>query len=1216
MESVLSSLKNAKSALSGQAPAASRQNAPPTATKTQLTNKKECVQCILGFLASRGFHPCTAKELLRSPPLQILLDIWNFLFRLLDPSANVTKENMAVEVPKFFKDFGYPHIMKTSHLRTPTADHQWEANLVALSWLCKLLLYEQECFDRPFEIANKPQQPAMLGLEIGANGKATITNSMVARFVTEQATQHFQLYVRGEVNSVQLTSEFRSAVADLLAVLQESVDDKMAHLEELRNRTLELQKELESFARTKEWIATASSELQRIEELTGSLRASCEQAAETLRKHKQALREEEAALAAQEEQNSELERQIELQTINKNVVRDLNQALKALKARIADGSRRIKELEHEIATTEAGAHAVEASLVAAHKALSSTHESIKNFLMNNGQHAESWRSLGALRVNARGSQESEVLGTSAAAYRGVLEEVINKDRELMRLSGETRAELERANRQLEEFGNALTRETADALRETASVVKQQLLDEQDSHLQLEASKLADVIRAAAKEDLDRARRELERAEAAVAEAQNRLRQQEARAQGTWRELVARFREMFRAACETKESNRQALRGLAAGGAGRGGPRGGVLGEGVAGVEKVGRHDVAIDVPDPDGQGPPEAPEAPVPQAPVGRQGRQGGQGEEVDQVQEAGQRVAEGRQLEQEDNRHDPQIDVQPVQAKGLPHQGAVADGGLGAVGEVRVVLLILGLDAVALPPHGRAQRSVEREAVRGPAGALLRGAVQDRLLVGVEEPVLPVEMCGASCAVRGLQRQVAVAVRKTAEASRRFSVSAFDADTRRHMSAAALLQKLAAPTLGAKFAAVGAAHLHSGAEPAAAVPCVSASNSENSGEGAVTCAGDEEDTEGTESGRVTRRGRGADLPPSDGEGEREEAHVAGAEESSQTASQTASGRFKEYGNVYAKHEPTMFGDWSHMGRLEYQFCGEPRRRHFRQPDARPRRQWPLGERELHVLVQQAAVLQQPRLVGLEVAVARAAHLDQHGVGRHRHGRVAVDVVAQHRHLDLRGVPVVAREDVAADEQTLDHVVAAQRKHRGHVDADGVARRPDHHVGARRRGPLVVHLDQRALTRQGPGRLVHAEDERLALLRVDVAREVEGAAGAGERRAPRVEELAVERAAEERVGAAQRRGGRARLGRAGGGRAHAGILEDAADDVLVLRAGRRAEGVGARVRLALLQEGIQLGLGVDRRGLRRRPGVRLAFAPVGDVVGHVRRCHRPRAHGD
>lgn len=56
----------------------------------------------------------------------------------------ITKENMAVEVPKFYNDFGYPHIMTTSHLKTPTAERQWESNLMALSWLCKLLLYEHE----------------------------------------------------------------------------------------------------------------------------------------------------------------------------------------------------------------------------------------------------------------------------------------------------------------------------------------------------------------------------------------------------------------------------------------------------------------------------------------------------------------------------------------------------------------------------------------------------------------------------------------------------------------------------------------------------------------------------------------------------------------------------------------------------------------------------------------------------------------------------------------------------------------------------------------------------------------------------------------------------------------------------------------------------------------------------------------------------------------
>eukprot|EP00375_Theileria_parva_P003049 XP_765730.1 hypothetical protein [Theileria parva strain Muguga] len=110
----------------------------------KLNTKKECVNFILHFLAWKGYNACSVNDLLRSPPLKVLLDIWNFLFRLVDSNVRITKENMAVEVPKFYNDFGYPHIMTTSHLKTPTAERQWESNLMALSWLCKLLLYEHE----------------------------------------------------------------------------------------------------------------------------------------------------------------------------------------------------------------------------------------------------------------------------------------------------------------------------------------------------------------------------------------------------------------------------------------------------------------------------------------------------------------------------------------------------------------------------------------------------------------------------------------------------------------------------------------------------------------------------------------------------------------------------------------------------------------------------------------------------------------------------------------------------------------------------------------------------------------------------------------------------------------------------------------------------------------------------------------------------------------
>ncbi|ORM39692.1 Kinetochore protein NDC80 -like protein [Babesia sp. Xinjiang] len=527
--------------------------------KPPVTNKKECVQCILGFLASKGFQPCSAKDLLRSPPLQILLDIWNFLFRFLDPNAHVTKENMVVEVPKFFKEFGYPHIMKTSHLRTPTADHQWEANLVALSWLCKLLLYEQECFGKPFDCASMHKRPLPIGWSNSNHGKATVSNTMVAHFVTEQATKHFELYLRGEENSVQLMKDFQGAISDVILDTQDRVETKMVQLEELREKTLQLQEELEAFARNKEWIKTANVELQCIEELTASLRGACLHAVETLKTHKQALRDEEQALAAQEEQNRELERLIEKQDINKNALRELNQSIRTLKARISDTNRRIKELEHEISSTETKIRMMEEQVVRSQKSLESTHESIKNFLMNNGQYAEPWRNMEVLRVNARGMHEIEILGISPTTYTGVIDRVINKDRDLMRMSNETRTELEQSNQQLEDMGNAIAKEISDTLREISSLFQMQLREEKESCLQQEATQVADAIRTAAKDELDRVKRDLEAAEEAVNEAHARLRQQDTSAQSAWKEVVERYKEMWRTARSAKASNLQSMR---------------------------------------------------------------------------------------------------------------------------------------------------------------------------------------------------------------------------------------------------------------------------------------------------------------------------------------------------------------------------------------------------------------------------------------------------------------------------------------------------------------------------------------------------------------------------------------------------------------------------------------------------------------------------------
>ncbi|KAK1934889.1 hypothetical protein X943_002779 [Babesia divergens] len=108
---------------------------------------------------------------------------------------------------------------------------------------------------------------------------------------------------------------------------------------------------------------------------------------------------------------------------------------------------------------------------------------------------------------------------------------------------------------------------------------------------------------------------------------------------------------------------------------------------------------------------------------------------------------------------------------------------------------------------------------------------------------------------------------------------------------------------------------VHSNAEATNAAYSTSVSNNGNAAEGAVACSGEDDETDGTESGRLSRNTALADAL-SDQEAESIlQAHVAVAS-NTQGSCLNGTNKFKEYGNVYDKHEPTMFGDWSHMGRV------------------------------------------------------------------------------------------------------------------------------------------------------------------------------------------------------------------------------------------------------------------------------------------------------------
>ncbi|ORM39696.1 uncharacterized protein BXIN_0079 [Babesia sp. Xinjiang] len=172
-------------------------------------------------------------------------------------------------------------------------------------------------------------------------------------------------------------------------------------------------------------------------------------------------------------------------------------------------------------------------------------------------------------------------------------------------------------------------------------------------------------------------------------------------------------------------------------------------------------------------------------------------------------------------------------------------------------------------------------------------------------------QLCSTPCVMRSVSQLTVATVKRTSAPARTFCLLAYETNTRRHVAAATLLGRVTDQMLGVRFAKSEATQIPRDVKPAEGIPATPTSGGESAGTGIVV--GDEDDTEGTERGRAPRSGKNNVAWSSSMAEDTGQTNVPGVDTNNMGPLRNG---VNEFGNVYSKHEPTMFGDWCHMGRV------------------------------------------------------------------------------------------------------------------------------------------------------------------------------------------------------------------------------------------------------------------------------------------------------------
>ncbi|XP_042531170.1 kinetochore protein NDC80 homolog [Dipodomys spectabilis] len=96
---------------------------------------QQCIRQLCEFLTENGYAYNVSVKSLQAPSIKDFLKIFSFLYGFLCPSYELPDTKFEEEVPRIFKDLGYPFALSKSSMYTVGAPHTWPHIVAALVWL-------------------------------------------------------------------------------------------------------------------------------------------------------------------------------------------------------------------------------------------------------------------------------------------------------------------------------------------------------------------------------------------------------------------------------------------------------------------------------------------------------------------------------------------------------------------------------------------------------------------------------------------------------------------------------------------------------------------------------------------------------------------------------------------------------------------------------------------------------------------------------------------------------------------------------------------------------------------------------------------------------------------------------------------------------------------------------------------------------------------------
>ncbi|KAF7456061.1 HEC/Ndc80p family protein [Cryptosporidium felis] len=261
-------------------------------------SRREGLKTILTFLSKRGYPHQINPKTLNSPTRALYLEVLQFIISQYDSRIKISKPDD--EIPRFFKDIGYPNTINRTTIIAPGAPNTWPQHIAAMAWLCELLDYEQAVFphlnySKEGELGGYTADAALTGTlpnvfqqqaasfgtgfqsQEGGGVLGVDSSKLLSQTLNRRLSESYKLFLSGQSDGGLLNETLEAYCRERKSQAQQALEKKKHELEQMAMEIQKINHELQEGELLLQRNHTLSQDLLKMEHAVSQCQNSIRQ---------------------------------------------------------------------------------------------------------------------------------------------------------------------------------------------------------------------------------------------------------------------------------------------------------------------------------------------------------------------------------------------------------------------------------------------------------------------------------------------------------------------------------------------------------------------------------------------------------------------------------------------------------------------------------------------------------------------------------------------------------------------------------------------------------------------------------------------------------------------------------------------------------------------------------------------------------------------------